>query len=344
MLHGPASGRAVPMSDPIWVGSTMPQIMRLVDASVSPVGVSGHPAFLAEHPSQPRLYAVDEADPGEIAAFAIDGGGWLRRTGAVSSGGSFPCHLLVHPDGGWLYTANYGDGVATALRLDDAGDVTGERVELPHTGRGPNAARQEGPHAHSTWVSPGGGWLVVADLGTDHLRSYRLDGGRPLGPPALTTLPAGSGPRHAALAGDLVHVACELSCEVITLRWDEVSGTGEVLAAVGAVTLPARSGEDHTLSHLEMLDDDTLVVGVRGADSLAVIGLADGVVDGLRAEVLTVAWPRHLTVVGDEVLVAGERADLIGVHPVVRSSSGAVVGELARRIDAPAPMCLLPAR
>lgn len=329
------------MTRPLWVGSTTPQISRLADGSIAPVGSSAHPAFLAQHPARPRLYAVDETDPGEIAAFAIDGGGRLRRTGTAGSGGSFPCHLLVHPDGGWLYTTNYGDGVVTALQLDD-GDLTGDRVELPHSGSGPRTDRQESSHAHSSWVSPGGGWLVVADLGTDELRAYPLEDGRPSGAPTLTALPPGSGPRHAAVVGDLAHIACELSGGVITVAWDEASGTGEVRAAVGAVTLPPRTGEEHTLSHLEMLDASTLVVGVRGADSLSVIGLVDGVVDRLLAEVLTVAWPRHLVVVDDEVLVAGEQADLIGVHPISRSEQGARVGELGARIAAPEPMCLLP--
>src|SRR5690606_40575868 len=39
------------------------------------------------------------------------------------------------------------------------------------------ADRQAGPHAHSSIVSPGGGWLVVADLGTDELRAYPLQDG-----------------------------------------------------------------------------------------------------------------------------------------------------------------------
>src|SRR5690606_13386728 len=98
-------------------------------------------------------------------------------------------------------------------------------------------------------------------------------------------------------------------------------------------------GTEHTLSHIEPLDARTLVVGVRGADSLAVVGLTDGVADRLLQEVLTVAWPRHLTVVDGAVLVAGERADAIGVHPL-----GTRLGELTETIATPAPMCLLPAR
>lgn len=327
----------------IWVGSSAPQISRLAGPRLSPAGEAERPAFLAVHPTAARLYAVDESAPGSVAAFEVNGSS-LRRTGSVSSGGSAPCHLFVHPEAGWLYTTNYGDGVATALELDDVGDLTGVAVTLPHTGSGPNAARQERSHAHSSWVSPGGGWLVVADLGTDELRAYRLESGRPAGAPVLTALPPGSGPRHAVLAGDLVHVACELSCQVLTLRWDEATGTAEVLGAVETVTLPARSGDEHTLSHLELIDEQTLVVGVRGADSLAVVGLAGGVVDRLLDEVLTVAWPRHLTVVDGAVLVAGERADLIGVHPLVPAAAGTGVGALGETVAAPAPMCLLPVR
>ncbi len=329
---------------PIWVGSSSPAISRLEDDDLTAVVDARSPAFLARHPALPRLYAVEETGSGSVGAFEIDGA-TLTPTATVGSGGSSPCHLFVHPAGGWVYTANYGDGVVSALALDGAGDPTGERVELPHTGSGPRADRQERAHAHSTWVSPGGGWLVAADLGTDELRAYRLEpDGRPQPTPSITALPPGTGPRHVAVDGDLLYVAGELSCEVLTVRWDETSGTGEVIGTVGVVTLPPRSGDENTLSHLEKVDE-VLVVGVRGADSLAVVGLVDGVASTLVAEVLTVAWPRHLTVVDGVVLVAGERADLIGSHPIATGADGAMtVGELATTVAATAPMCLLPER
>lgn len=325
---------------PVWVGSSASRISRLDGGRVRQVGSATAPTFLAEHPRLPRLYAVDERSPGRLAAFAVGDEGVLARTAVVDSGGTGPCHVQVHADGGWLYAANYGDGTVTAVALDERGDPTDDRVTLPHSGGGPNEARQEGPHAHSTWVSPGGRWLVAADLGTDQLRAYPLEGGRPAPDPVLTALPPGSGPRHAAVSTDRVHVACELSCDVVTLAWDEEQGAGEVRGAVGVVTLLPRSGDEHSLSHIEPLDEHTLVVGVRGADSLAVVGLTEGVADRLLAEVLTVAWPRHLAVVDGAVLVAGERADRIGVHP----RTGASVGALSETIEAPAPMCLLPAR
>lgn len=329
---------------PLWVGSDTPRISRLEGGALTEVIEAGRPSFLAEHPSGRRLYAVDEGEGGAVAAFAVEDGA-LSHTGATGSGGSGPCHLLVHPGGSWLYVSNYGDGTAAAIGLDAEGDLTEDRVELSHSGSGPRQDRQEASHAHSATLSPGGGWLIIADLGTDELRSYRLQDGRPVGDPVLSAMPAGSGPRHTAVAGDLVYVAGELSCEVVTVRWHEDSGRADVLGTVGVTTAPVRSGEESTLSHLELLGPTALVVGVRGADTLAVVGIGDdGVASALRAEVSTVAWPRHLCVVDDTVLVAGERADLIGVHPVRAAGEAIAVGELARTVAAAAPMCLLPTR
>lgn len=329
---------------PIWVGSETPRIFRLEGDTLTEATEAGRPSFLAEHPSGRRVYAVDERDPGGVAAFAVEGGS-LHRTGEAGSGGSGPCHLLVHPDGRWLYVSNYGDGTAAAIALDAEGDLTQDRVELRHSGSGPRQDRQDGAHAHSATLSPGGGWLIVADLGTDELRAYPLQDGRPVGDPVLSAMPAGSGPRHTAVAGDLVYVAGELSCEVVTVRWHEDSGRAEVLGSVGVTTAPVRSGEESTLSHLELLGPTALVVGVRGADTLAVVGIGeDGVASALRAEVPTVAWPRHLCVVDDTVLVAGERADLIGVHPMRAAGESIAVGEVTRTIAAATPMCLLPTR
>src|SRR5699024_11385455 len=83
----------------------------------------------------------------------------LRRTSSVSSGGAGPCHLLVHPQGQWLYVANYIDGSLGAIELTEAGDLGDEVLRYAHRGAGPVAGRQDGPHAHFCMISPGGDWL-----------------------------------------------------------------------------------------------------------------------------------------------------------------------------------------
>lgn len=298
------------------------------------MAVAPLPTFLAVHPHAERLYAVGEGKKGGVASYDVGTDCTLHRTGTVASGGEGPCHLLVHPQGHWVYVANYGDGTLGAIELTEAGNV-GEHVRTyAHSGSGPVADRQERSHAHFCALSPGGDWLIVTDLGTDELRAYPLDDGLPEDEPVFTALPAGFGPRHLAMTGDHLYVAGELNGAVATLAWDEGSGQGEVLHQE-----PASAAEGlHQLSHIERAGD-RLFVGVRGADTLATLAIAeDGASTSLLGEVATGAWPRHLNVSGDHVLVAGENADVVAVHPIVDGQAG----EVAQEIAVPGPMCVLP--
>lgn len=297
------------------------------------MAVAPMPTFLAVHPHAERLYAVGEGKKGGVASYDVGTDCTLHRTGTVASGGAGPCHLLVHPQGRWVYVANYGDGTLGAIELTEAGNV-GEQVRTyTHTGSGPVADRQERSHAHYCALSPGGDWLIVTDLGTDQLRAYPLDDGLPEDEPVCTALPAGFGPRHLAMAGDYLYVAGELSGGVATIAWDEGSGQGEVLHEE-----PASVAEGlHQLSHIERAGD-RLFVGVRGADTLATLAIAeDAASTTLLGEVATGAWPRHLNVAGDHVLVAGENGDVIAVHPIVEGQAREVSDEIA----VPGPMCVL---
>ncbi|WP_168211647.1 lactonase family protein [Ruania zhangjianzhongii] len=231
------------------------------------MAVAPMPTFLAVHPHAERLYAVGEGKRGGVASYDVGTDCTLHRTGTVASGGQGPCHLLVHPQGHWVYVANYGDGTLGAIELTEAGNVDEHVRTYTHSGSGPVADRQERSHAHFCALSPGGDWLIVTDLGTDELRAYPLDDGLPEDEPVLTQLPAGFGPRHLAMAGEHVYVAGELSGEVATLAWDEGTGQGEVLHQE-----PASVAEGlHQLSHIERAGD-RLFVGVRGADTLATLG------------------------------------------------------------------------
>src|SRR5699024_10665974 len=189
-------------------------------------------------------------------------------------------------------------------------------------------------HAHFCALSPGGDWLIVTDLGTDQLRAYPLDEGMPEDEPVHTALPAGFGPRHLAMTGDHLYVAGELSGEIATIDWDEGDGQGEVVHTEAAWTADGL----HQLTHIER-SGDLLFVGVRGADTLATLAISgDGASTRLLGEVTTAAWPRHLSVAGEYVLVAGENADEVAVHPVTNGQAG----EATDRIAVPGPMCVLP--
>ncbi|TDE94244.1 lactonase family protein [Occultella glacieicola] len=335
----------------MWIGSTSTAqipggIWRLnrsaggdwADSTAQRMLTADHPSFLALHPAADRLFAVGEGDPGTVSSYAVDAECALRRTAVTGSGGAGPCHLLVHPQGHWLYASNYGDGSLGAIALTEAGDVSDHVVSLPHAGSGPVSGRQDGPHAHSANLSAGGEFLIVADLGTDQLRAYPLDMGRPDPEPILTDLPPGTGPRHLVVAGDFVYVAGELSGEVLVLAWDSDGGRGEVIQRVAASTLPGRSADVHQLSHL-LAHRDSLVVGVRGADAISTFSVSeDGSHIELTGEVVTAAWPRHHEIVGSELLVAGERADEVAIHPI----ADGVIGPVRASVALPTPMFILP--
>lgn len=208
------------------------------------------PSFVAWHPTAPVLYATDESEQGRVAAFRIDGDR-LVALGTASSGGAFPCHLLV--DGDLLYAANYGDGALGVLRLAGDGSLSDEPQVLRHAGSGPVADRQGGSHAHFAVRAPGGHVLVV-DLGTDQVRRYRRtsSGLEPAGIAAM--LPPGTGPRHLVFrdrsgdapdgkGGRLAYLTGELDSTVHVLAWDPSTDTGEpvqTLPALGFAADPAR--------------------------------------------------------------------------------------------------------
>src|SRR5580698_10278252 len=63
--------------------------------SVGLAGESSNPSFLAVHPNQRFLYAVNENSKGTISAFAIESNGTLKPLNQVSSKGADPCHLSI---------------------------------------------------------------------------------------------------------------------------------------------------------------------------------------------------------------------------------------------------------
>ncbi|ACQ78984.1 putative secreted protein [Beutenbergia cavernae DSM 12333] len=348
---------------PLWLGTYPPGgagapagsgegLWFLGAAGPVQVAPSPSPSFLAAHPRAPRLYAVAEQVDGAVATFAVTEDGAATPLATVRSGGTAPCHLAVHPSGRWLYVANYGDGVASAIGLDDAGNPTSDVVLLRHDGSGPNADRQAGPHAHSCTLSPGGTHLLVADLGTDQLRAYPLDAeGRPGAQPVLSDLPPGTGPRHVAVDGETLYVTLELSDEVAVLAWDAATARADLLSRVPTTARrPGSGGPASFPSHLELTvrDDGTalLDVGVRGADVISTFAVHRDDVPSLDliGECPTATWPRHFVAVREgagRVVVAGERAHQVVVHE--RDTTG-VLRPATVRLDVPAPACVVPQR
>src|SRR5690606_24540339 len=208
---------------------------------------------------------------------------------------------------------NYSDGRVTTYRLDGDG-VPGEAVDvLAHSGGGPHADRQDGPHAH--FVTYEHGVLHAVDLGTDEVRRYVTgdDGHAVSHPDGHVALRAGSGPRHLVTDGHGAWVvADELDGTVTSYlrgpdgRWSEVS---RLPGSTSRVT--------NYPSHIELSDDGRFVyVANRGPDTVGVFHLERGQLTAVGEVATGGSWPRHFALADGRLYVANERSHDVTVFDV----------------------------
>jgi len=253
-------------------------------AGPSLAGVSENPSFLALHPSGKVLYAVNEVGDfrggktGAVSAFAVDPStGSLTFLNQQPSEGADPCHLAVDRAGRHLLVANYTGGSVALFPLALDGRIEPARSVHRLTGSGPNASRQQAPHAHGVFFDAKERYALIADLGTDRIHIDRFDGetGRLVpNEPDSVALEPGSGPRHLAwhTSGRNVYVLAELFGTVTALRWDGAHGSLTPLQTIAA--LPAGYSGDNKAAEIAVAPDGRfLYVSNRGDDALTVFAV-----------------------------------------------------------------------
>ncbi|EKX65256.1 lactonase family protein [Streptomyces ipomoeae] len=292
------------------------------DTEVPPVPVSGA-SFLAAHPSLDVVYSTNETDPGTVSALVRHGDGQLSPLGdQLPSGGANPCHLTVHPDGGWLLTANYGSdtapGSVAVHRLGTDGSLLEQSDVTVHEGSGPVTGRQEGSHAHQVLVDPAGRFILATDLGADAVFTYRLDTRTGiLEPVAVNRLRAGSGPRHLAFApgGELVFSADELSSTVTCHRYDAATGTLTGLSSVPATA--ARDIPNQPGGIIASPCGRFVWVTNRGADTVAAFRVTGTALEPVDEVSAGGTWPRGLTYAAGHLLVANQHSGTLAALRVL---------------------------
>jgi len=239
---------------------------------------SKNPSFLALHPGRRFLYAANETGKtGTVSAFAIQADGMLAPLNQQPSEGQSPCHLVVDKAGKHVLVANYSSGTAAVLPVGADGTLAPASQTVRHEGKGPNAKRQEGPHAHSINLDPANRFAFLADLGLDKVFVYKYDGATgalvPNDPPAGVTAP-GAGPRHFCFHpnGKFAYVINEMLCTVTAFAYDAEKGA---LVEVQTVpTLPADFTGPNTTAEVQLTPDGRHLYGSnRGHNSLAVFAV-----------------------------------------------------------------------
>ena len=312
-----------------------------------------NPSFLAIHPNGRFLYAVNEVDQrngkatGGISAFAIasDTGALTRINEQASEGGS-PCYVSVDRRGRAVLVANYVGGSVALLPVARDGSL-GPAISVDqHHGKGPNAERQEAPHAHCIVTDPSNRFALATDLGVDTVFVYRLDvdhGGLGIIEDAGAHMKGGAGPRHLAFHPRLpiVYVVNELDSTVSTLRFN--SRAGALTPLDTRSTLPTGWTGDNSGADIHVAPSGrVLYTSNRGHNSIAVFSIVEST--GALALQQTVSTggetPRNFTLdpTGRWLLVGNQNSGSVVV--LARDEKTGKLSPTPQRLELPSPVCL----
>jgi 6-phosphogluconolactonase len=240
-----------------------------------------NPTFLSAVAGGNYIYANSEVfgwKEGLVTAFRFDrDAGTFTYINTQPTLGSITAQNAVTRDNRRLLLVNYGmgsggpDQAVVVYGLRDDGGLTPPLASAARTGTGRNKDRQERSHAHSV-TEIADNIVIVADLGTDTLASYRLTGYGTLEPLTETKTTPGSGPRHVALHpnGRLLFVMNELDSTVASYAINAADGALTPCDVQPAVSAEARS-QNHC-ADIQISPDGRFVYGSnRGHDSIVVL-------------------------------------------------------------------------
>jgi 6-phosphogluconolactonase len=319
-----------------------------------------NPTWVTLDPQERFLYAVTRTMGGggagggtpnsSVEAYAIDRpSGRLSFVNRQPSGGTGPAYVSVHPSGRCAFAANYGSGHVASLPIDGDGRLGEPASVIHHEGRGHNARRQEGAHAHSIGTDPSGTYVLSCDLGVDRVFVYRVDAGTakltPNEPP-YAQLPSGAGPRHFAFTPDgrYVFVNGEMSSTVTAFAFDAERGAMQVTDTRSTVPddVDARATNNSTAQVLVHPNGRFVYVSNRGHDSIAVFAFhaASGRLTP-RGHVSTQGRvPRNFNIhPSGKLLLAGNQDTHTIVAFRVDEESGALT-PTGQVTQTPAPICI----
>ncbi len=243
----------------------------------TPAIVTDDPAFLVFDEQHDQIVACHSGTPGGVGAFEANlETGALTPLHRAACEGRGPSQLTIDHTSRFVLSANYGGGYVDVHALDDEG-VGAQTSHVPHTGHGPDAARQAQPYVHCVRMSPDNRFALVAALGLDRVFVYRFDDATgalaPHDPPFAATAPT-SGPRHLAWhpGGRWVYLIEELSNAITTFAWDAAGGRLDARQTVS--TLPADFTGDNTAAEILVREDGRfLYASNRGHDSIAIFAI-----------------------------------------------------------------------
>jgi 6-phosphogluconolactonase len=326
-----------------------------------------NPSWLALNPAQTRLYAVSEIDNyhgtrnGALVSYAIDGQDLqIRRLGEVSSAGTTPAYVSVHPSGRFVFAANYGGGnvavfpVAPDGALAEASDVR-PSVGPHHHARAVDdppgqfaVSDHDSPHVHMVAADPSGQFVIANDAGLDLTLVWRFDAqaGRllPADVPVIAA-PSGAAPRHFVFHpnGRTFYNLYEQDAKIAVYDYDAATGAFKPRQLI-SVLPPKFAGSNLSAEIVIAADGRFLYVSNRLHDTIAIFAVAN---DG-QLRMISEAWahadyPRCITIdpSGEFLYSCNQKGDSITSFRINAASGGLQFTGRFEPVGSPAVMVML---
>ena len=217
----------------------------------------------------------------------------LQLLGEFPTPGEHSCHITLLKR--QAVVSDYTSGTLSLFPLSKDGMPLGELELIRFQGSSLHPERQQSPHIHSSWLSPKGDSIVVADLGTDRVYRFGVSKGMLVKDDMESfNMPSGCGPRHCAFGKGVLYVTTELSDEVLVLSWPKMELKQRVLVN------PERPGGG---GHILLSPDGKYLYASSRlkADGIYIFSVSP---DGLltpTGSVPTGAHPRHFCLAEDGV-------------------------------------------
>ena len=292
------------------------------------VAETANPTYLAIHPNQKFLYAINEtgsgAKAGAVSAYAIDAKtGGLTALNQQTAGGSGPCHLIVDNAGKNVLLANYGGGSVESVAIKADGSLGEPVTFIQHTGSSVNKSRQAEPHAHCIMLDAANRFALACDLGLDKVLVYKFDAGKgTLTPndPAAGLVKPGAGPRHLSFhpSGKFAYVINEIDSTLTVFSYDATRGTLTEIETQPTLTAPVAGS---STAEIEVHPSGKFVYGSnRGHDSIVVFAIdqATGKLTYVEHQPTQGKVPRNFAIdpTGTYLLAANQNSNTVVVFRI----------------------------
>jgi len=217
------------------------------------------------------LYSITDFG---IESYIIESDGNLTLINYATINGMRGRYLSTDYSDQFIFVAGYHDGKITVLKLLEDGSIGHITDEVFHKGLGSIAERNFRPHINCVKMTRDNEFLLVADLGMDHVNIYRLDHTfGTLKPVDIIRSEIESAPRHLKFSknGNFLYIVHELKNYIDVYRYENKNHNSEFEKIQTISTLNEYHAGGSAASALNFSVDDKYLVSSNSGDNSVII-------------------------------------------------------------------------